>query len=124
MAAVALLAATVLRYRPLLALALLIAFPVATVIAPRPWGAEIPPLLPVVAVVLATELRGADTTAAAADAYGTAFWWSVGMAALAVIPCVILMRAESNARKAAAAAGEEDPDVVAIESGAVAEAVA
>ena len=26
--------------------------------------------------------------------YGTAFWWSVGLAALAIIPCVVLMRAE------------------------------
>ncbi len=33
--------------------------------------------------------------------YGTAFWWSVGLAALSIIPCVVLMRAESNARRAA-----------------------
>ncbi len=78
----------------------------------------------VLAVVLANALRGAHTQAAAANAYGTAFWWSVGMAALAIIPCVVLMRAESNARKAAKADGAIDPDRVALESGAVAEAVA
>jgi EmrB/QacA subfamily drug resistance transporter len=77
----------------------------------------------VLAVVLADALRTAHTPAAAAHAYGTAFWWSAGMAALAVIPCVILMRAESNARKHARAARVEDPDRVAIDSGAVAEAL-
>jgi EmrB/QacA subfamily drug resistance transporter len=78
----------------------------------------------VLAVVLADALRHAHTATAQAHAYGTAFWWSVGMAALAIIPCVVLMRAESNVRKAAKAAGSEDPDRVAIESGAVAEALA
>ena len=78
----------------------------------------------ILAVVLANALRGAHTQAAAANAYGTAFWWSVGMATLAIIPCVVLMRAEANARTAAKAVGAEDPDQVALESGAVAEALA
>ncbi len=77
----------------------------------------------VLAVVLADSLRHAHTQAAAANAYGTAFWWSVGMATAAIIPCVVLMRAESNARRAAKAAGVEDPDRVAVESGAAAEAL-
>ncbi len=46
------------------------------------------------------------------------------MATFAIIPCVVLMRAESNARRAARAAGAEDPDRAAVESGAVAEALA
>jgi hypothetical protein len=62
------------------------------------------------------------TAAGAASAYGTAFWWSVGIAALAVIPCVVLMRAERGARIAAPAG--ENPDRIAISSGAVAEALA
>jgi EmrB/QacA subfamily drug resistance transporter len=78
----------------------------------------------ILAVVLAESLRHAHSPAAAAHSYGTAFWWSVGMAAVAIIPCVVLMRAESNVRKAAKAAGAEDPDRVALESGAVAEALA
>jgi EmrB/QacA subfamily drug resistance transporter len=78
----------------------------------------------ILAVVLANAERHAHSPAAAAHAYGTAFWWSVGMAALAVIPCVVLMRAEKNARAAAASAGEPDPDRIAIETGAVAEALA
>jgi EmrB/QacA subfamily drug resistance transporter len=77
----------------------------------------------VLAVVLANSLRHAHSQAAAASSYGTAFWWSVGMATLAIIPCVVLMRAESNARKAAKAVGAEDPDRVAIDTGAVAEAL-
>jgi EmrB/QacA subfamily drug resistance transporter len=77
----------------------------------------------ILAVVLANALRGAHTQAAAANAFGTAFWWSAGIAALGIIPCVVLMRAESNARKAAKVAGAEDPDRVALESGAVAEAL-
>ncbi|HEY1478432.1 MAG TPA: DHA2 family efflux MFS transporter permease subunit [Gaiellales bacterium] len=77
----------------------------------------------ILAVVLADAERHAHTRTAAAHAYGTAFWWSVGMAMVAIIPCVVLMRAESNARKAARAAGREDPDRVAIDSGAAAEAL-
>jgi MFS family permease len=77
----------------------------------------------ILAVVLANAERGAHSPGAAASAYGTAFWWSAAIAALAVIPCIVLMRAEGNARRAAAGAGAEDPDRVAIESGAVAEAL-
>jgi EmrB/QacA subfamily drug resistance transporter len=77
----------------------------------------------ILAVVLATAERHAHSPAAAAHAYGTAFWWSVVIAALAVIPCVVLMRAEAGVRRAARAGGA-DPDRAAIESGAVAEALA
>ena len=77
----------------------------------------------ILAVVLFDAERHAHTASAAAHAYGTAFWWSVGMAVAALVPCVVLMRAESNARKAAKAAGRADPDRVAVDSGAVAEAV-
>jgi EmrB/QacA subfamily drug resistance transporter len=77
----------------------------------------------ILAVVLADGERHAHTATAAAHAYGTAFWWSAGMAALAIVPCLVLMRAESNARKQARLVGVEDPDIVAVESGAVAEAL-
>jgi EmrB/QacA subfamily drug resistance transporter len=78
----------------------------------------------VLAVVLADAARHAHTKAAAAHAYGTAFWWSVGLAVLAVVSCIVLMRAESNARELARADGVEDPDRLALDSGAVAEALA
>jgi MFS family permease len=52
------------------------------------------------AVVPQRELIGAHTIAAAADAYGTAFWVSGAITALAIVPCVILLRAERAARSA------------------------
>ncbi len=61
------------------------------------------------AVVLQRALAGAHTPAAAAAAYGTAFWASAALTALAIIPCIILVRAERAARAAGAepaAAGE------------------
>jgi MFS family permease len=54
----------------------------------------------VLAVVLQRELVGAHTLNASAAAFGTAFWWSAGLTALAIIPCVILLRAERAARAA------------------------
>ena len=70
----------------------------------------------VLAVVLQRALSGAHTVAGAAAAYGTAFWASAALTALAIIPCIILVRAERAARRA----GAEDE----VPPGAVAEAVA
>jgi EmrB/QacA subfamily drug resistance transporter len=66
----------------------------------------------VLAVVLQRALTGTHTLEAAAGAYGTAFWFSTGLTALAIAPCVILLRAERAAR---AAKGDEGtpPDVMA-----------
>jgi EmrB/QacA subfamily drug resistance transporter len=52
----------------------------------------------VLAVVLERTLAGATSLDEAASAYGTAFWWSLGITALAIIPCVVLVRAERAAR--------------------------
>jgi EmrB/QacA subfamily drug resistance transporter len=52
----------------------------------------------VLAVVLQRALIGATSLEDAASAYGTAFWWAAGITALAIIPCVILTRAEAKAR--------------------------
>ena len=71
----------------------------------------------VLAVVLQRALIGAHTLSAQAAAYGTAFWWSAGLTALAIIPCIILMRAERAARAAKGA-------VVAPDAEAMAEAIA
>jgi EmrB/QacA subfamily drug resistance transporter len=73
----------------------------------------------VLAVVLQRALTGTHGVAAAAGAYGTAFWWSLGLTALAIVPCIVLVRAERAAR----AAGNE-PLAPAAESQALAEAVA
>lgn len=52
----------------------------------------------VLAVVLQRALVGAHTLDQAAAAFGTAFWWSAALTALAIIPCVVLLRAERAAR--------------------------
>src|SRR5437763_6586675 len=70
----------------------------------------------VLAVVLQRALSGVHTLAGAAAAYGTAFWVSGALTALAIVPCVILVRAERAAR--AAHAESETP------AEALAEAVA
>jgi EmrB/QacA subfamily drug resistance transporter len=71
----------------------------------------------VLAVVLQRALIGVHTLSGAADAYGTAFWASAMLSALAIIPCVILMRAERAAREAQGAQAEP-------ETGTLAEAIA
>jgi hypothetical protein len=57
----------------------------------------------VLAVVLQRALADAHTTAAAASAYGTAFWASAIIAAVGIVPCIVLMRAERAARRRTAA---------------------
>jgi EmrB/QacA subfamily drug resistance transporter len=52
----------------------------------------------VLAVVLERALAGTTSLDAAASAYGTAFWWSLAITALAIIPCIVLVRAERAAR--------------------------
>jgi EmrB/QacA subfamily drug resistance transporter len=54
----------------------------------------------VLAVVLQRALVGAHTLDAAAGAYGTAFWASAILAAIAIVPSIMLMRAERAARAA------------------------
>jgi EmrB/QacA subfamily drug resistance transporter len=52
----------------------------------------------VLAVVLQLALTGVHTVAGQAAAYGTAFWVSAGLTALAIIPCIVLLRAERAVR--------------------------
>jgi hypothetical protein len=54
----------------------------------------------VLAVVLQRALVGVHTLAGKAAGYGTAFWWSTGITAVAIVPAIILMRAERAARAA------------------------
>ena len=54
----------------------------------------------VLAVVLQRALVGTHTVSAAASAYGTAFWASAALTAVAIVPCIILLRAEHAARVA------------------------
>jgi len=52
----------------------------------------------ILAVVLQRSLIGAHTLSAQASAYGTAFWASAILSACAIIPCIVLVRAERIAR--------------------------
>jgi EmrB/QacA subfamily drug resistance transporter len=58
----------------------------------------------VLAVVLQRALVDVHTAAGAASAYGTAFWAAAGLTAVAIVPSIILMRAERAARRARAEA--------------------
>jgi EmrB/QacA subfamily drug resistance transporter len=70
----------------------------------------------VLAVVLQRALTGQHTLGGMASAYGTAFWASAGLTALAIVPCVILVVAERRARAENATRGPS--------AGTMAEAVA
>ncbi len=48
----------------------------------------------VLAVVLQRAGAGAHSPAALASAFDAAYWWALGIAALSLIPCVVLLRAE------------------------------
>jgi EmrB/QacA subfamily drug resistance transporter len=70
----------------------------------------------VLAVVLQRALVGVHTIGGEASAYGTAFWASAALTALAILPCIILLRAERAARAAKGVSGPSP--------GAMSEAVA
>jgi EmrB/QacA subfamily drug resistance transporter len=62
----------------------------------------------VLAVVLQRASGTAPSPAHLASAFDIAYWWSLGIAGLALIPCVVLLRAEDpRARKSRAAANAE-----------------
>jgi uncharacterized membrane protein len=67
----------------------------------------------VLAVILQRALVGAQGPSAAAHAYGTAFWASAALSALAIIPCIILLRAERAARTAKGVEAEASPEALA-----------
>jgi EmrB/QacA subfamily drug resistance transporter len=48
----------------------------------------------ILAVVLQRAGAGAHSPAELASAYDTAYWWALGIAALSLIPCIVLLRAE------------------------------
>jgi EmrB/QacA subfamily drug resistance transporter len=67
----------------------------------------------VLAVVLQRELVGVHTLEATAQAYGTAFWVAGGLTALAIVPCIVLLRAERAARETLDDSGAPPLDVLA-----------
>jgi EmrB/QacA subfamily drug resistance transporter len=71
----------------------------------------------VLAVVLQRASSGAHTLQAAAAGFGTAFWVSTVMTALAIVPAIVLLRAEQAARR-------ENPEMVEASHEAALEAAA
>jgi EmrB/QacA subfamily drug resistance transporter len=67
----------------------------------------------VLAVTLQRGLDSAHTLSAAAAAYGTAFWVAAGLTALAIIPCIVLVRAERAARRASGPIAEVPEEALA-----------
>jgi EmrB/QacA subfamily drug resistance transporter len=67
----------------------------------------------VLAVVLQRNLASAHTLSAAAAAYGTAFWVAAGLTAVAIIPCIVLVRAERAAKRAQTAPAEVPEEALA-----------
>jgi EmrB/QacA subfamily drug resistance transporter len=65
------------------------------------------------AVVLQRASIGAHTLTARAGAYGTAFWVATALTALAIVPCVILLRAERAARLTKGEDADVAPEVLA-----------
>ena len=53
----------------------------------------------ILAVVLQRAVSGSHSLAAAASGFGTAFWASAVMTALAIVPAIVLLRAEQAARR-------------------------
>jgi EmrB/QacA subfamily drug resistance transporter len=73
----------------------------------------------VLAVVLQRSLSSAGhppSLGEAAGAYGTAFWWGLGIAAVAIIPCVVLTRAERSIRLERGRATEAAAEQAALEA--------
>jgi EmrB/QacA subfamily drug resistance transporter len=60
----------------------------------------------VLAVVLQRASGHAPSLSKLASAFDTAYWWSFGIALLAVIPCVVLLRAERPGARPSLAAAE------------------
>jgi EmrB/QacA subfamily drug resistance transporter len=66
----------------------------------------------VLAVVLQRAIVSAHhplTQSGLAGAYSTAFWWSLGITALAIVPSIVLLRAEREARTSAPATVPQAP---------------
>ncbi len=75
----------------------------------------------VLTVVLYNASKGATSLTQAAAGFGTAFWWSFGLIAVAVVPAIVLLIAERRAREASAGIERERE---AEQAGEVAEAIA
>lgn len=60
----------------------------------------------ILSVVLANNLGGTRTPAAAADAFGSTYWWALGVTLVAAVPAIVLVGVERRARRESLTAGE------------------
>jgi EmrB/QacA subfamily drug resistance transporter len=67
----------------------------------------------VLAVVLQRAAADAQSLEDAAAAFGTAFWWAAALTALAIVPCIVLWRAERAARLRQGAEATADAETLA-----------
>src|SRR6476646_8764718 len=70
----------------------------------------------VLAVALGAELEGQTTTAGMAGAFSTAYWWALVLTVAAIVPAIILLRAERGARHAHTAEGDRAATEAALEA--------
>jgi EmrB/QacA subfamily drug resistance transporter len=70
----------------------------------------------VLAVALSTGLEGQTTASGMADAFSSAYWWALGLTVAAIVPAIILLRAERGARHAHAAEGDRAATEAALEA--------
>jgi EmrB/QacA subfamily drug resistance transporter len=74
----------------------------------------------VLTVVLYNATKGTTNLGTIASGYGTAFWWSFGLIAVSIVPAIVLLVAETRARRTKVGIEQEE---LALDSGAVAEAI-
>jgi EmrB/QacA subfamily drug resistance transporter len=77
----------------------------------------------VLAVVLQRAGAGARTPEELAGAFGTAYWWAFGIAALSLIPCIMLLRAERPQAQGEPERPQSEPEPMATGPEALADAV-
>jgi len=64
----------------------------------------------VLAVVLQRASKGASTPGELADAFGTAYWWALGICAASLIPVIVLLRAEGPKEEGPVSASVEEAE--------------
>jgi hypothetical protein len=70
----------------------------------------------VLAVVLQRAAGPAPSTAHLAQAFDAAYWWALGIALLSLIPCVMLLRAESPRERRREAEHQAPAEVLGLET--------
>jgi MFS family permease len=70
----------------------------------------------VLAVALSTGLEGQTTASGMAGAFSSAYWWALGLTVAAIVPAIVLLRAERGARHTHTAEGDRAATEAALEA--------